>query len=61
MADTKQIVFTPSPVTSKADPELAAQLHQIHQMIFNRFQNHKNAVANLQAQIDALKAAQGKK
>lgn len=61
MADTKQIQFTPTPVVSKADPELAQQLHGIHEMLFQRLGNHFRAIQNLQSQLDALKVAQGKK
>ena len=52
----KQINYTPPPVESKADPELAGQLHIIHQQIFNAFGQHGAYLSSLQDQITALQA-----
>lgn len=48
--------FTPPIVESKHDPEFAQHLHTIHQLVFDKLQNHYTAIGNLQTQISALQA-----
>lgn len=57
---TQHIQFTPPKAEGKTDEALARHIDTMHQLIFNRFQNHFEAIKSLQDQVDALKAAQKK-
>jgi LytS/YehU family sensor histidine kinase len=50
------IAFTPPKAVGKTHEELTQHIDTMHQLIFNKFQNHFEAIKNQQAQIEALQA-----
>jgi hypothetical protein len=55
---TENIQFTPPKAEGKEGEALAQHVDMMHQLIFQRFENHFVSIQNLQTQINELKAAQ---
>ena len=48
--------FTPPKATGKTGEELSQHIDTMHELLFNRLQNHFTAIQNQAAQITALQA-----
>lgn len=60
MTNPNNMPFTPPKIESEKDPEFAERLHGIHQLVFERFQNHYDAIQTLTDRIAVLEKAQTK-
>jgi hypothetical protein len=56
----QNIQFTPPKAEGKTGDDLTRHVDQMHQLIFNKLQNHFEAISALNTRIAALEAEQKK-